>query len=110
MIKYLTSISTAKTIVDMLQNEESIQNIRISIKTFDQGINQQGFTLFHHSSDVQFNLTEDNVTNEILIQVALLQNNINDTIIQDHRFDRDFDKAIVWLSKEIVKTFPNIWI
>lgn len=111
MIKYLTSISTATTVVDMLQNEDKLQNIKINAKVFNRSLTQQGFTLFHAKSDIEFNITENAFTNEIMIQVVFndSKNSNLQSLDQDHYFDRDFDKAVNWLSKEIVKTFPDIW-
>lgn len=111
MIHYISSIITAQTIVGMLQQQESLKDVNIKATVFDRSPNQQGFTLRLISrngipADVEYSITEDHFTNEIVILKRVeIDNPAEDEI--PHAFDRDFDSAVRYLTKELKKNSSN---
>lgn len=105
MVRYLGSITTAHVIVGMLQTEMTLSGVNVAVKVFDKGATQQGFTLFNGKYAQEYSITEDVNTNEILI----IKSGSKDFQIEEseHRFDRDFDKAIAYLRKELLRSFSK---
>lgn len=106
MLHYNSSILTAQTLVSLLQNDASIQECNIQVKVFDQGINQQGFTLYNQGCDTEYSITEDEVESSILI-LERIRKGEEYSYTKEHKFDGDYDKAVNWLSKDLQKKFPK---
>lgn len=81
-------------------------DVNVQVKVFDQGINQQGFTLYNPGCDTEYSITEEEVESSILI-LERIRKGEDFSYTKEHRFDGDYDKAINWLSKDLVKKFPK---
>lgn len=106
MIHYNSSILTAQTVIGLLQNNSNLSDINIQVKVDENGLNQQGFRLYNQGTEVSFFITEDTVlTNIIIFRSESKGEDLE--LAERHDFDRDFDYAADWLSKELQRNFPK---
>ncbi len=116
MFYKVSSLVTAETVVNMLQNYESFlhnfqeKKIDIYIEAYQNG-REQGLILWVHfrnilnaSKSIAYFICEHRNSDEITIYKGeySMQSVSNDAYNHPNFFGRDFDKAVNWLATDIL--------